>query len=399
MTPNNTPLSHEAKVCLVTDWLTNLGGAERVLFALAQIFPTAPIFTTVHSHDAVKELFPDKTRVRTSYLQKLPILNRKHQALLPLLSHAIEQHDLSEFDLIISLSSCVAKNVKKTRKEQTHVCYIHTPIRYAWEPALDSRVSNLPWGARSLASRMLDKIKQHDFHCRSRPDFYIANSIATAKKVKDFYQIKASVLYPPYDDVVPDLAQDRNGDYLALGRLVPYKRFDLAIEAFRNLPTKQLVIAGTGPDESRLRALAKDSANIRFAGRVDEDVKNELLSKSRAFLLPQQEDAGIVQLEAMARGTPVIAFGRGGAVDVVRHGVNGILFHEQTSDCLISAINELESHQFGSKVKQISNSVTEYSRSNFQQNFRDLLNQITNRNGIHTRVSDVVERMQTPERV
>lgn len=364
-----------ARLCFVTDWLTNIGGGEKVLHALADLYPAAPIFTTVCDHEPIRELFPDLSRIKTSYLQHLPVIHRRHQFLLPFLSHAIESHDLSEFDTIVSLSSCVAKNVKKTRAGQLHVCYIHTPIRYAWEPGLDPRVENLPWGLRNLASLALSAIRRHDYNCRRRPDFYIANSSGTRAKVSEFYGLEARVLYPPYEDIasVDDDDVPPGDFYLALGRQVPYKRFDLAINAFRQMPSCRLLLAGSGPEELRLKQLAAGSSNITFVGRVSEQEKSELLTKAKAFILPQREDAGIVQLEAMARGTPVIAFAGGGALDVVKHGLNGILFPEQSVDSLKLAVESMETDRSRFARSVVSSSVAGFSRSEFQQKFQGLM--------------------------
>ncbi len=366
----------DLKICLVTDWLTNLSGAEKVVKVIADIFPNAPIYTTVADFEAIKSDFPDKNRIKTSYLQKIPILHRKHQVLLPLLSHGIESHDLSQYNLILSFSSCIAKNAGKNKKGK-HICYIHTPVRYGWEMEYDNRVQNLPLGTKTLAKFLLKKVKNHDYFLRKNPDLYIANSSETKTRVRNFYDLNAKVLYPPVDIKKLKFSEKKADYYLGFGRMVIYKKFDLLVNTFLKLPNKKLVLAGTGPEEKRLKVKVKNAnaKNIIFAGRVSDNEKNELFAKAKAFILPQKEDAGIVQLEALTSGTPVIAYKSGGVLDVLKKNINGIFFEKQSVNSLITCIEKFEkiSSQFDSK--KIRETAEAFSTENFQKNYLEILNE------------------------
>lgn len=362
------------KVCLVTDWLTNLGGGEKVVHAIADIFPEASIYVTVADFEAITSDFPDKKRIKTSYLQRIPILHRKHQLLLPLLSHGIESHDLSEYDLILSFSSCVAKNAGQKRKGK-HVCFIHTPVRYGWETSYDPRVKNLPKLLQPIAKFFLKRLKNHDYDLRENPDFYIANSSETAGRVKKFYDLSSKVLYPPVDIKNLKFSENKLDYYLGFGRMVVYKKFDLLVEAFLNMPDKELILAGVGPETEKLKKKVKNLGvkNITFAGKVSDETKKELFAKAKALILPQKEDAGIVQLEAMASGTPVIAYKSGGVLDVLEENVNGVFFEEQTVQGVISGIEKFEKQESIFDAKKIRKTAEKFSTENFQKNYLEIL--------------------------
>jgi len=362
------------KVALVTDWLTNLGGGEKVVEAVAALFPKAPIYTTVTNFEAVKSAFPDPNRVKPSYLQKIPILNKRHQLLLPLLSSGIESHDLSDYDLILSFSSCIAKNAGRKRKGK-HICYIHTPVRYGWEMDYDPRVKNLPIGLRSVAKFFLKRLKNHDYKLRKNPDLYIANSSETASRVEKFYHLPSKVLYPPVDIKNLAFSHKKEDYYLGFGRMVIYKKFDLLVDTFLKLPNKKLILAGVGPQTEELQERVKKAGakNITFAGRVSDEEKCRLFAKAKAFILPQKEDAGIVQLEAMASGTPVIAYRAGGVLDVLEEENNGIFFEAQTVESLTDGIKKFESKWTEFDAQKIKESAEKFSTENFQRNYLHLL--------------------------
>lgn len=362
------------KVALVTDWLTNLGGGEKVVEAIGECFPDAPIYTTVTNFASVKSAFPDSHRIKPSYLQKIPVLNKKHQLLLPLLSHGIESHDLAEYDLVLSFSSCIAKNAGQKRKGK-HICYIHTPVRYGWEMDYDPRVKNLPIGLRSIAKFFLKRLKNHDYKLRKNPDLYIANSSETASRVDKFYDLEAKVLYPPVDIKNLKFSDKKEDYYLGFGRMVIYKKFDLLVDTFLKLPNKKLVLAGVGPQTAELEERVKKAGakNITFAGRVSDDEKMELFAKAKAFILPQKEDAGIVQLEAMASGTPVIAYKSGGVLDVLHENINGIFFNEQTPESLAKGIEKFEQVEAKFDPQKIKQSAEKFSTENFQRNYLKIL--------------------------
>ncbi len=362
------------KICLVTDWLTNLGGGEKVVHAIADIFPKAQIYVTVADFEAVSSDFPDKKRIKTSYLQRLPVLHKKHQLLLPLLSHGIESHDLSGYDLILSFSSCVAKNAGLKRSGK-HVCYIHTPVRYGWEMEYDPRVKNLPKLIQPIAKIFLKRLKNHDYDLRKNPDLYISNSSETNSRVRKFYDLSAKTLYPPVD--IKNLKfSDKKSDYfLGFGRMVVYKKFDLLVDAFLGMPDKKLILAGIGPETERLKEKVKKSGakNITFAGKVSDSKKKDLFAKARALMLPQKEDAGIVQLEAMASGTPVVAYKSGGVLDVLEENINGVFFEKQTVAGIISGIDKFEKQESKFDAEKIRKTAEKFSTENFQKNYLEIL--------------------------
>ncbi|HPO05688.1 MAG TPA: glycosyltransferase [Candidatus Gracilibacteria bacterium] len=356
------------KVALVTDWLTVLAGGEKVLKAVADIFPTAPIFTTVTNPAKIGEF--NQREIHTSFLQKVPYFHKKHQMWLPLLPYAIESLDLKGYDLVISFSSCVAKSVI-THPHQCHICYIHSPMRYVWEPYLDARINLLPKFLHPLTHALYSRLRVWDKSTSSRPDLYIANSLTTQARVRRYYEKDTKILYPPVDLSRFKLADQKADFYLAAGRMVPYKSFDLLIDTFRTLPERQLKIIGDGVDRPRLMKLAKDCPNIEFLGRVSDEVMTDTYSKAKYFLLPQMEDAGITQIEALASGTPVIAFKAGGALDVIQDQENGLFFAEQTVEALAQKI--VEADQFTQWDSQkLRDSVARYDVKIFQNNFLDL---------------------------
>lgn len=363
------------KVCLVTDWLTNLGGGEKVVKAIADLFPEAPIYTTVADFKAVETYFPDPSRIKTSYLQRIPKASKKHQWLLPLLSGAIRSFDFSEYDIVLSFSSCVAKNIKTNPLNQKHICYIHTPARYAWEMDYDPRFARLPIGVKQVARLYLKHFKNLDHKFRHNPQTYIANSSETASRVKIFYDLPSKTLYPPVDFNDFSIADKKQDFYLGLGRMVPYKKFDLLVETFLQIPEQKLILAGDGPERKLLEAKVEKAGakNITFLGKVSDGKRRELFATAKAVLLPQREDAGIVQLEAFASGTPVIAYEAGGVLDVLKPGINGVFFKEQNPSSLITGIQDFERKSTAFNPLRVRKTAEAYSVENFQKNYLSLI--------------------------
>ncbi|MBI5414655.1 glycosyltransferase [Candidatus Peregrinibacteria bacterium] len=362
----------QLRVAIVADWLTNYGGAESVVGSFMRIFPKADIFTTLFVPEEMKAI--SQKKVHTSFLQKFPkFLRKKHQIFLPLLPKAIESLDLSSYDLVLSSSSFVAKGCL-TNPETLHICYCHTPTRYLWDDS-QKYVEEFPvpkglkWAMRFLP-KMLSRLRIWDHLAAERPDDYIANSEFIAERIEKYYQKKSTVIEPPVD--IKRFSQHRivkkKNYYLAVGRLTPYKRFDLLIEAFRRLPQKKLKIAGKGPDFHRLLSIAKSAPNIEFLGFVPDEKLPELMICARAFLFPQIEDAGISLLEALASGTPVIALKKGGAKTLLRDGENGIFFEYQTPEDIIVAISRCESMKFD--AKSIRKSAEKYDRNAFEKRIK-----------------------------
>lgn len=333
------------KIALIADWLTNYGGAESVVSAFHDLFPQAPIYTTLYKPKAMRELGTLKN-VHTTWLNKIPFA--KHQWLLSLMPVEVERMNLDGYDIVLSSSHSVAKGVI-TKPETVHICYCHTPMRYAWESwDLESRLKKFPRILHGTIRKQIAKIKEWDFAAAQRVDHFIANSTHIAGQIKKHYGREAVVIYPPvHTEKFKPILNPTADYYLAVGRLIPYKKFDLLVETFNTLGLP-LKIAGTGPDLKKLRKMAK--SNIEILGHVEEVELAKLYANCKALLFPQLEDAGIVPLEAMASGRPVIALNRGGSLDTMIDGVTGVLFEEQTTDSLKKAITRFESMTFDPKV-------------------------------------------------
>lgn len=328
------------RVAIVTDWLTALGGAERVMHELAHLYPEAPIFTTLARKECRKTL--PSWQIRTTALQWEFALLRRHQPLLPWMPRAVENMDLRGFDLILSSSHAVAKGCLPP-PTAAHVCYCHTPMRYAWE--VEEQYFNdfhIPKRLRAPLRRILKRIRRWDLQTAKRVDYFLANSTTTQERIKRIYNRESVVIPPPiHDRFFQSPLQTTNYKlpthpyFLSVGRLVPYKRIDLLIAA-ANAKGFPLRIAGDGHDCRRLRRLAGPS--VTFLGHVPDNDLPALYAGASAFLFPALEDAGLAPMEAQACGTPVLAYGGGGVRDTVQDGTTGIFFHEQSLPSLLDAI-------------------------------------------------------------
>jgi len=329
------------KIAIVADWLTNYGGAESVVSAFHDLFPEAPIYTTLYKPKAMREL-GDLKNIHTSWLQKIPFV--KHQWLLAQMPVAVEQFDLDEFDVVLSSCHSVAKGII-TKPETLHISYCHTPMRYAWESwDLETRIKKFPRILHPYIRNQIKKIREWDYCAAQRVDEYLANSTYTQNQIRKYYKRFSEVIYPPVNThVFRPVAHPKNDYYLAVGRLIPYKKFDMIVEVFNALK-KPLKIVGIGPDYKKLRSMA--GPTIELLGEVRSEELSDLYANSKALVFPQVEDAGIVPLEAMASGRPVIALGHGGSLDSMKEGVTGIFFKEQTIKDLTEAIGEFEKMEF-----------------------------------------------------
>lgn len=341
------------RVAIIHDWLVVMGGAEKVLGALLAAFPQAELFTMV-------DFMPDDQRamlaghhIHTSMLQKLPFVKSHYRHYLPLMPYAVEQFDLRGFDLVISSSHAVAKGVM-TQPGQLHVCYCHTPMRYAWdmkETYLEDAKFRLPF-MEGMVRRTLHRMRQWDYVSAGQVDHFIANSYNVSKRIKKYYRRQASIIHPSVDLEAFDVSsEERQEYYVAASRLVPYKRIDLVVEAFLETPWRTLVVAGDGPEYKRLLALAGNASNIEIRGYLPGSELKRLLARAKGYIFAADEDFGILPLEAQACGTPVIAYGNGGALETVRGGesdpeATGCFFDEQTVASLLSAIEHFESRSF-----------------------------------------------------
>jgi glycosyltransferase involved in cell wall biosynthesis len=315
-----------------------MGGAEKVAAVMHDSFPTAPIYTTV----ALQHRLPHELRsadIRTSPMQWLPGMERRFRQYFMLYPFAVEQFDLSDYDLILSSSSGYAKGVRR-RRNAIHVCYCHTPMRWVWR--YDDYVERESFGGfkRSVLPAALWGLRKWDLRAAKQPNYYIANSRLVAERIKQFYKREAIVIPPPIDVDRFHMADTVEDYYLILSRLVGYKRIDIAIEACNRLK-RRLVIIGDGPDRARLEKLA--GPTIEFLGRQNDTEVNLYASRCQALIFPGEEDFGMVPLEINAAGRPVIAYRGGGATETVIEGLTGVFFNKPQSASLVSAIEEFES--------------------------------------------------------
>lgn len=331
------------RVAIVHDWLITLRGGERVLDALCELFPQAVVHTLVRQPGVATPRIEAMEHV-TSFADKLPLAHQKHRWLLPFYPLAIEKLDLSQFDLVLSSSHCVAKGALAA-PGAVHVCYCHTPVRYAWDRTDDyvkgsSPLLKLAKPGLHLAAKWL---RTWDKATVNRVDVFVANSQNTANKIQQFYDREAIVVPPPVEcerfEHLPNVPESERYDLL-LGGLVPYKRVDLAVEAWRLMPERRLMIVGDGPERARLERTAPE--NVQFTGRVSEESLPQWYAGARLFAFPGEEDFGIVPLEAQAAGVPVVALGKGGALETVLEGQTGVFFHESTPQALVAAVQQLD---------------------------------------------------------
>ena len=324
------------------DYLNQYGGAEKVLEVFTEIFPDAPIYTLVYKPDLIKNILPGK-EIRASFLQKIPFAVSRHRLFPPLMPFAVERFDLSDFDLVLSDSAAFSKGVI-TRPETLHICYCHTPIRYAWDDSHKYvREFNVPFWIKPLIPLFMNYLRLWDREAAFRVDKFICNSKFVAKRIKKYYKNKATIIYPPVDIDKFFPGRETGKYFLMVGRLLVYKRFDLAIDVFNELGTP-LKIIGTGPEMNKLKKRA--NWNIEFLGEVNDEKLREYYQGCQALIFPQEEDFGIVALEAMACGRPVIAYRGGGALESVKEGETGLFFNEQKVDSLISVVKKFNSNNF-----------------------------------------------------
>ncbi len=338
------------RVAIVHEWLVGMAGGERVLEQLLLCYPQAELFVTVDFLPAHERGFLAGRKIHTSFIQRLPFARTRYRAYLGLMPLAVEQHDLSGFDLVISSSHAVAKGVL-TGPDTLHVSYVHSPIRYAWDLQHQYlRQAGLTRGLRSAYARwQLSKMRQWDVRTSNGVDLFIANSGYIARRIRKCYR-RASVVVPPPVDVDGFAPGGARGQaYVAASRMVPYKRMDLIAAAFARMPERRLVVAGDGPERARVEAAAGGAPNIEFRGAVTDAEMVALMQQARAFVFAAEEDFGIMMVEAQACGTPVIAFGRGGSRDILDDRT-GIFFDAQTPEAIIGAVGRFEAAAFDPAV-------------------------------------------------
>ena len=356
------------KIALVHDFLVKLGGAERVLKVFADMFPEAPIYTLFYDEEKVGSVFP-KERVITSGLQKYPkFIRKRYRLLLPKFPRYIEDFDLEEYDLVLSSSTAMSHGIL-TSIDTKHICYCHSPIRYAWDWTNEYRIENNINGLKMFFYAPLIKyIREWDQIAADRPDVYIANSKNSQNRIKKYYNSNSDVIYPPIE-VERFRASEKHSDYfLILSTLAPYKRIDLAVQLFNKIGRK-LVIIGDGQQRAHLENIAGD--NIEFLGFKDDETVKTYLENCRALIFPGEEDFGMTPLEAMACGKPVLAFGKGGCTESVVSGKTGEFFFEQTVESMEDGLARLLYNEKFYKPHTIRRHSMNFSREIFEKKIKN----------------------------
>jgi glycosyltransferase involved in cell wall biosynthesis len=372
------PKLENLKIAIAHEWFVTYAGSERVVEQILNVFPHADLFAVVDFLDDSQRGFIQNKKVTTTFIQNLPFAKTKFRQYLPLMPLAIEQLDLSAYDLIISSSHAVAKGVL-TAPHQLHISYVHSPIRYAWDLQHQYlKESNLERGIKSWIARwILHQIRIWDTRTANGVDLFIANSKFIARRIQKVYRRSAVVIYPPVDLQNYALCEQKQDFYLTASRLVPYKRIDLIVEAFSQMRDRKLIVIGDGEQMAKIKA--KASSNIKFLGHLEPEELREYMQNAKAFVFAAEEDFGITPVEAQACGTPVIAYGRGGVCESVR-GLDcdrptGVFFAEQTSVSICEAILEFEENCDRILPIACRENAMRFSTERFQTEFLEFVEQ------------------------
>lgn len=370
------------KVAIVHDWLVTYAGAERVLERIIKLFPDADLYTLVDFLPENQRGFIQQKKTHTSFIQNLPMAKSKYRSYLPLMPLAIEQFDLRGYDLVISSSHCVAKGVL-TGPNQIHVSYVYTPVRYAWDlQGQYLKEAGLEKGFKGwLAKLILHYIRIWDYRTANGVDYFIADSAFIAKRIWKCYRREAKVIYPPVDTEKFTVGNQKEEFYLTASRMVPYKKIDLIVEAFAKMPDKQLIVIGDGSDFEKIKN--KAGKNVKLLGYQEDDVIREYMQKAKAFIFAAEEDFGITPIEAQACGTPVIAFGKGGALETVVGSLDdnptGMFFREQTVDSLCNAVQQFEDSYDKFTTDNCRKQAEKFAPFCFDKEFKNYIDEIWRR--------------------
>ena len=368
------------RVAIIHEWLVTFAGAEKVLAELLQMYPQADLFCLVDFLPEKDRAFLEGHKITTSFLQKLPRAKNKYRSYLPLMPLAVEQFDLSSYDLVISSSHCVAKGVL-TGPDQVHISYVHSPIRYAWDLQGEYlQQAGLSTGWKGwLAKGILHYMRIWDSRTAAGVDAFIANSAFIGRRIWKCYRREAAVVYPPVDTEKFSVCKVKEDFYLAASRMVPYKKIDVLAEAFQKMPDKRLIIIGDGPEMEKVRA--KAGKNVEILGYQPDDVLRDYLQRAKAFLFAAQEDFGILPVEAQAAGTPVIAYGKGGILETVRplgeECPTGVFFAQQDAAAVCKAIDLFEENQAEFSAENCRKQAEKFTRRVFQREFSKLAEKLS----------------------
>lgn len=366
------------KIALVHEWLTNYAGSERVVEQMLLVFPEADVFATIDFVPEKERFFLQGKPVKTTFIQNLPFARTKYRQLLPLAPLAVEQHNLSGYDLIISSSHAVAKGVL-TGPDQLHLCMCYSPIRYAWdlqhqylaETGLNKGIKGF------IAKYLLHKIRLWDYRTANGVDAFMAISHFISERIWKVYRRESEVIYPPVDVHSFDFCATKEDFYMTASRMVPYKKIDIIVAAFSKLPEKQLIVIGEGPDFEKIKL--KATTNVKMLGYQQFNVMKDYMQRAKAFIFAAEEDFGIAPLEAQACGTPVIAFGKGGALETIRglgHAApTGLFFDVQTTDAVVDAVKNFESQQHHITPQACRENALRFSQEHFRSEFKNFVDQ------------------------
>lgn len=368
------------KVAIVCDWLVTYAGAERVIEQMLKVYPEADLFAVVDFLPEGSRDFLMNKSVTTTFIQNLPKAKKYYRAYLPLMPIAIEQLDLSSYDLVISSSHCVAKGIL-TGPDQIHISYVHSPVRYAWDLQHQYlRESGLTHGLKSkIARAILHYIRIWDTRTSNGVDYFISNSRFIAKRIWKCYRREATVVYPPVNIDIFQYCEEKEDYYVTASRMVPYKKMDLIVEAFTQMPDKKLVVIGDGPDFEKNKK--KAGTNVTLLGFAPDNVMRDYMQHAKAFVFAAEEDFGITPVEAQACGTPVIAYGKGGSLETVRGlGVQekptGVFFEKQTVESLKSAVTRFEYERSAISCRNCRYNAERFGEAIFRQTFKKYVDRI-----------------------
>lgn len=367
------------KIAIIHDWLVTYAGAEKVLEQIIDIYPEADLFSLIDFMEHGERGFIKDKAVTTSLIQKLPMAKKRYRNYLPLMPRAIEQLDVSDYDVVISSSHAVAKGVI-TGPNQIHISYVHSPIRYAWDLQHQYlKEAGLDKGLKGIFVRnMLHNIRNWDYRTANGVDYFLSNSDFIGRRIWKVYRRESKTIYPPVDVSAFTLCTDKEDFYLTASRMVPYKKIDLIVESFSQMPEKKLVVIGDGPDFEKIKA--KAGSNVQLLGYQPFEVLKDYMQRAKAFVFAAEEDFGITPVEAQACGTPVIAFGKGGVLETVisykkSDKPTGLFFYEQKSKAVIQAVQEFEKNAALFSSDSCRDNAVKFSPERFKNEFRQFVDQ------------------------